>query len=219
VTRILESCGATCNSCVKANDFCEIGLGGDVLNAPLSKASYDLIDQPFLTEVCEWQDTPAGLRQITNAWGNAPGENIMMGCMAILKGAEYTDFIMEVEAQHDDNDASGFIFGMDPANPDMYYQVQMLNDDWPGAATDFVPGPHLKVSKRNGLPCNGTMTPENDCENFIRFLKYSFLKVTFFYSHRLRPLSLQRAPRGPGHRGLPQRQALLHGPHPPPLPP
>jgi len=180
VRRILSSCQLTCNSCVKAADFCEIGIGGDVYNAPMSTSAFDIIDQPFLTDTCQWQNSPAGLSQITNAWGNAPSENVMMGCMAILKEGVYTDFIMEVEATHDDNDASGFIFGMDPADPDMYYQVWMMNDAWPANPTDFVPGPHLKFAKRNGLVCNATMTPDNDCKN-INFFQTHFFFIYFFF--------------------------------------
>ena len=91
-----------------------------------------------------------------------------MGCMAIVKDQEFTDFILEVEAFHEDNGASGIIFGMDAANHDMYYQVMMLNEQWPGAPADSVPGPFVKFNKRNGT-CNGTMTNATDCNKLLIF--------------------------------------------------
>ena len=93
----------------------------------------------------------------------------MMGCMAILKEGLYTDFIMEVEALHDDDDSSGFIFGMDPADPTMFYQVAMHNDQWPGNPTDNVPGPYVKFNMKNGKPCNGTMTNETQCYDLLGY--------------------------------------------------
>ena len=98
---------------------------------------------------------------------NTPGDNLLMGCMAILKNVEYVDFVMEIEAQHDDNDASGIIFGM--TDPSLFYQTQMMNDDWPDDPSDFVPGPHLKISKKNGLPCLPTMTPDDDCYDLLAY--------------------------------------------------
>ena len=75
---LLEYCPAACASCVKASDFCEIGLGGDVLDVGLTMNSFDLIDQPFLSQACEWQDSPQGLMQTSYAWGNFPGENVSL---------------------------------------------------------------------------------------------------------------------------------------------
>ena len=139
--RLLASCGVTCNSCVKANDFCEVGLGGDRYEPIPLTSNFDFYQQPFLNTDCNWLDTPEGLRQETNAWGNSPGENVIMGCIAMLKTVQYTDFIMEVEAWHDDDDASGIIFGGDPNDPTMFYKSMMFNDDWLEMPTDGVNGP------------------------------------------------------------------------------
>jgi len=68
--RVLQFCQLSCRSCVKAADFCEIGLGGDQIEVPSVMQSFEFIDQPFLTTTCNWLDTPNGLRQDTNAWGN-----------------------------------------------------------------------------------------------------------------------------------------------------
>ena len=92
-----------------------------------------------------------------------------MGCMAILTGSFYTDFIMEVEARHDDDDASGIIFGMDPSNQDMYYKTMMFNDDWLDNPTDAVNGPFLKINKRNGKPCLAEMTVDTDCFDLLAY--------------------------------------------------
>ena len=106
--------------------------------------------------------------------------------MAILKGAQYTDFIMEVEARHEDNDASGIIFGMDPNNRDMYYQSMMHNDDWMNFPTDYVQGPFLKISKRNGLPCLPEMTPENDCYDLLAYSATDFAQdISIFPNGKL----------------------------------
>jgi len=162
--RVFASCGLTCNSCVKANDVCEIGSGGSQVEIPAVLSSFEIIDQEFLTSACEWSDSPAGLQQTSNAYGNVPGLNLWMGCMAMVKDVTYTDFIMELETRQLDDDAMGIIFGMDPANKVDFYQVFMNNADWFYNPTDQVQGPHLKLAKRNGLPCKAEMmTPPEMC--------------------------------------------------------
>lgn len=165
--RVLAACQLSCNSCVKANDYCEIGDGGDRYEPLPLVANFDFVEQPFLTDSCAWIDSPEGLRQTSNAWGNTPGENLLLGCMAILKTVTYTDFMMEVEMWHDDNDASGIIFGYNGESD--YYQTAMHNDGWPGNPSDSVPGPYIKISQRNQLPCNGTMTADNDCYDLLAY--------------------------------------------------
>jgi len=64
--RVIENCQLSCDTCVKANDICEVGIGGDRLEVPSVVSSFDIIDEPFLTDVCNWIDTPEGLRQTTN---------------------------------------------------------------------------------------------------------------------------------------------------------
>ena len=73
LTQVLENCQDTCNSCVKAAEFCEIGQGGDMWNPTPEVALFDFYEQEFLSDVCNWVDAPDGLRQTTNAWGNQPG--------------------------------------------------------------------------------------------------------------------------------------------------
>jgi len=110
--RVLAACASTCGTCVRAADYCEIGVGGDQLDVAVRVANFEFVDQAPITGPCSWTDTPEGMAQTTNSWGNAPGDNTLMGCMAILKPngqfVEYTDFILEVEARHDDNDGKNF---------------------------------------------------------------------------------------------------------------
>ena len=119
--------------------------------------SYEFIDQEFLTSACDWVDTPTGLRQTSNAYGNNPGLNVWMGCMAIVKNSFYTDFILEMEARQEDDDVAGVIFGMDPNDKSMFYQSMMSNADWFYNPTDEVQGPFLKLAKKNGQPCKAEM--------------------------------------------------------------
>ena len=70
--RVLGHCQKTCNSCVKAAEFCEIGLGGDQYSPPPVVENFDFYEGEHLTTQCQWIDTPQGLRQTTNAWGPTP---------------------------------------------------------------------------------------------------------------------------------------------------
>ena len=79
---------------------------------PFDISGWEIKDQPLITQACEWSVTANGLYQSTNAWGNAPGDNTLTGCVALAGlGEEYTDFIAEYSAIHDDNDGWGFVFG------------------------------------------------------------------------------------------------------------
>ena len=169
---VLAGCGASCNSCVKANDFCETGLGGDVYRPSMLLKNFQIKDQPFLSGTCQWGDSPQGLTQLTNNWGNAPGDNAVMGCAAFLKPdgvmLNYTDFILEVDGISLDNDAWGIVFGVDETG-DNYHQVHLMNSIWPFRPSDSVPGPHLKVKRTNGKPCLGTMNATTQCHDTIAY--------------------------------------------------
>lgn len=66
---VLANCQATCNSCVKAAQFCEIGLGGDTVKLdPPTTDDFDFIDQENLDQLCRWSDKPEGLHMNSNAW-------------------------------------------------------------------------------------------------------------------------------------------------------
>mmetsp|Transcript_3103 Transcript_3103/g.9651 ORF Transcript_3103/g.9651 Transcript_3103/m.9651 type:complete len:197 (-) Transcript_3103:16-606(-) len=126
---VLINCAATCGTCVKANDYCEVGRGGDVVAPDMTNtSSFEFVDQELLTEECAWTADEQGLRQTTNAWGNDPGDNALMGCMALIPDVSYTDFIMEVDMINDDNDGVGFVFGVQDVQT--YHQAHMINDRW-----------------------------------------------------------------------------------------
>lgn len=69
---VLRSCQASCDSCVKARDFCEIGVGGDpVTLEPPQLDGFDFIDQELLDSACRWENKPEGLHMASNAWGTS----------------------------------------------------------------------------------------------------------------------------------------------------
>lgn len=71
---VLANCGATCDTCVLANDFCSPGLGGDTLEIDtFSLSNFEFTNHPQLSTECVWEIQDGGLTQTTNAWGNFPG--------------------------------------------------------------------------------------------------------------------------------------------------
>lgn len=95
---------------VAASEVCPGAVGGTYLEPRMDLASFDLIDHPKLSEPCTWQNTNDGIKQTSNAWGN-PGANSMMGCLALVNGHQYTDFMLEVDIESFDNDGVGIVFG------------------------------------------------------------------------------------------------------------
>jgi hypothetical protein len=165
----------------------------------ISHPEFDFIDDsPITSGPCSWFVTPAGgtlpgLHQGpttaavagvnpvpgANAWGNAPGDNTLMGCNAIYKNREYTDFIMEVDVASFDNDGVGFNFGVrgtmcgapgTNCQGSSRYTAIMINDRWPSPAADGVGGPHFKIKMQNGRDCLGSMTAANNCFDTLAYL-------------------------------------------------
>jgi len=96
---------------VAASDICPGPVGGDTLTVDVTDISlFTIVDQAPITEPCLWTADANGIRQNTNAWGNSPGDNTLMGCVALLTGATRTDFIAEITALHDDDDGWGCVF-------------------------------------------------------------------------------------------------------------
>ena len=95
---------------VAAAGICPGPVGGNTIEIDTADITqFTIVDQDPITEPCAWSASAAGLRQSSNAWGNAPGDNTLMGCIAIIGTETYTDFIIEVSAIHDDDDAWGFV--------------------------------------------------------------------------------------------------------------
>jgi hypothetical protein len=107
--------------------------------------------------------------------------------MALINDVEYTDFILEIESYHDDNDAFGQIFGFqDEKN---YYQAWGQNDYWwPPNPTDGVPGPVLKVTRRTG-DCYGDMSNKTA-------LCYDLIGYNANFDLRHESASMERYPGG-----------------------
>ena len=73
----------------------------------------------------------------------------------------------------------GFVFGVDAADRNKYYQVHHINDRWPDPPADNVPGPHLKIKKRNGLDCLPEMDASNNCTFHVGRV-FSIKDLSFF---------------------------------------
>mmetsp|Transcript_25703 Transcript_25703/g.102556 ORF Transcript_25703/g.102556 Transcript_25703/m.102556 type:complete len:1067 (-) Transcript_25703:274-3474(-) len=158
---VFKFCGATCGTCVLANDFCTAGRGGDTLEVDLtSSASFDIASHPLLSGTCDWDFLDAGLYQSSNAWGN-PDINTLMGCMALVSGVEYTDFVLEADVRNFDNDGVGLVFGY--SDIDAQYIAHMINDEWPDIPADGVSGPSTKIRKHNGKPVLEVMNATTTC--------------------------------------------------------
>ena len=149
-----------------ASDVCPNPQGGKVVTYDTtSLASWELVDQAVLSTNCSWgidtgSDGVTGITQTTNAWGNYPNDNSLLGCIALVPDT-YTDFIAEYDAVHLDNDAWGFVFGYNSELDN--YIAHTINDVWPAAAVDGIPGPNSKLRKTTGLPCLELMDATNVC--------------------------------------------------------
>jgi len=145
LAEVLRNCPVTCNTCIPAADYCDNGIGGDkttiqVVSETDVLTKFDLIEDELLSEPCEWHASTSGegLQQVSNAWGN-PGDNSLMGCMAIVRGSSYRDFVMSVDITANDNDGVGLVFGYGGLKS--RYQVHMMN-----GAPSSLAGCSVKVS-------------------------------------------------------------------------
>ena len=105
-----------------------------------SDHSFLFVDQAPLTTNCEWIANSTGLNQVSEAWGNSPGDNTVMGCVALYPANTYTDFIFEIDVTHQDNDGWGVIFGYDDTDGS-HYMGAAINEAWPQNAADGIFGP------------------------------------------------------------------------------
>ena len=149
---------------VAANEYCQgpVSATATTLVDTSDISQFLVVDHPMLTTSCDWSAAADGLTQNSLAWGNSPGDNTLLGCMAMFTGAEFTDFIAEIDVSHVDNDGWGVVFGY-KAIDDHYLGIAM-NDRWPVPAADGIPGPFLKMKKHNGKPVLGNMDASNTCK-------------------------------------------------------
>ena len=148
---------------VAANEFCQgpVSATATTLVDTTDLSQFLLVDHPLLTTDCAWNANATGLTQSSEAWGNSPGDNTLMGCMAMFNGGSYTDFIAEIDVTHIDNDGWGIVFGYN-AIDDHYLGIAM-NDRWPNPAADGIAGPFLKLKKHNGKGVLPQMDASNTC--------------------------------------------------------
>ena len=148
---------------VAANEYCQgpVSTTATTFVDTTDLTLFDLVAHPLLTTDCAWNANATGLTQSSEAWGNAPGDNTLMGCMAMFNGGSYTDFIAEIDVIHIDNDGWGIVFGYNSV--DDHYLGIAMNDRWPNPAADGVGGPFLKMKKANGKECLPSMDASTTC--------------------------------------------------------
>ena len=96
---------------VAANDVCQgpVSSTATTLIDTTDLSQFLIVDHPVITQPCVWSGASDGLTQSSDAWGNTPGDNSLMGCMAMYQERTYIDFIAEMDVTHQDNDGWGFV--------------------------------------------------------------------------------------------------------------
>ena len=150
-----------------ASDVCPNPVGGAMTEYDTTDISkWEIIDQEPISEPCLWTADATGLTQSSPAWGTAPTNQAMIGCLAMIPDS-YTDFIAEIDTDHFDNDAWGFVFGYNGALD--HYGALTHNDAWPLGATDGIPGPYTKLRKTTGTPCFSGMNASTACYTTLAY--------------------------------------------------
>ena len=141
-------------------DVCPGPVGGDTVIIDTTDLSeFIFIDQAPLSDACSWETTNSGgLRQTSSAWGNYPGASTTLGCIALLADRQYTDFMLEVTAIHDDGASTqpwGLMFGYDGMGTEPENIIALVNNDanFPSNPDDGIFGPSMKLKATNGRPC------------------------------------------------------------------
>eukprot|EP01043_Picozoa_sp_COSAG02_P006470 COSAG02_NODE_184_length_30545_cov_128.634402_15_plen_909_part_00 len=105
------------------------------------------VDDEFLTEPGNWVVTDGVATEISDAYGNNPGDDAIMGTYLMMDGI-YDQFILEVEVVNNDNDGVGFLFGYQDVID--HFTATEINDVWPSPAADGYSGPAMKIRRRDG---------------------------------------------------------------------
>ena len=159
---------------VPLRDVCEgpIGPGVDYVDTT-DLSVFEYVEDPLVTDgPCVWELGPSGnLRQTSNA--DAVNSNLVQGCSANVIGSFYTDFIMQVDFDNDDNDVAGINFGW--RSIEDYFRMHKHNDGWPNPSADLLPGPIMKVLRKMAdVPCD-IFDPDytNTCYQTLAFIDRS----------------------------------------------
>ena len=112
-----------------------------------SRSRWTAVDDEFLTEPGNWIINNGHATETTDAYGNSPGDDAMMGTYFILDGV-YDEFIAEIEVVNNDNDGVGFLFGWQSLID--HFTATEINDVWPSPAVDGYNGPAMKIRRRVG---------------------------------------------------------------------
>ena len=104
-------------------------------------------DELYLTEPGNWVTFGGVATETTDAYGNYPGDDAVMGTYFILDGV-YDEFIAEMGVVNNDNDAVGFLFGWQSLVD--HYTATEISDVWPSPAADGYSGPAMKIRQRDG---------------------------------------------------------------------
>ena len=178
---------ATCASSgvcvgVPVSDVCEGPVGATVVDLSTTN-EFDYFDDFGVSTQCDWSARDLGkgplLYQSTNAHRSLEG----VGCNALYKGGEFTDFVMQIDVDNYDNDGVGMIFGWKSELD--HFKLHKRIDTWPSPSPDWVDGPNFKVMKRMGeFPCidGGVMNETNACYQSIAFADNGTFALSLFSS-------------------------------------
>eukprot|EP01045_Picozoa_sp_COSAG04_P032567 COSAG04_NODE_6426_length_1328_cov_1.427990_2_plen_122_part_00 len=75
----------------------------------LPRSRWTAVDDEYLTEPGNWIINNGYVTETSDAYGNNPGDDAMMGTYFMLEGV-YDEFIAEIEVVNNDNDGVGFLF-------------------------------------------------------------------------------------------------------------
>ena len=92
---------------VPVSDVCEDPVGATVIDTG-SFTPFEIVEDPSVAD-CVW--SVGGGPKLYQDSNSFSGNTVMLGCNAIVKDLTFTDFILQVDIDNDDNDGVGLQFG------------------------------------------------------------------------------------------------------------
>ena len=150
---------------VAAAGVCENAVGTTMYDTT-DLENFEFMEDADLGSECNWEISDNGyLRQSSNA---NRYDGTQLGCNALLP-EEYTDFIMEIWMDNQDNDGIGMNFGW--KSTDDFFRVHKINDQWNVEPSDYVDMPVMKARRKiPGKSCADTQIFGNSCMETIGFV-------------------------------------------------